>query len=467
MKKIKKAYLIGIKGVAMTALAVILKEKGYQVTGSDKPEQFATDIILNKHKIPVKVGFLRNNLSTDYDLVVVTGAHGGMTNIEAVAAIERKMDVYMHGKYIGILMGKKTGISVAGCHGKTTTSALISSLLVHLGTDPSYAVGAAMINDLGAAGHYGRGKYFVVEADEYMTCPLTDKTPRFLWQFPEISVITNIDYDHPDAYENINEVKSAYFKFIGNTSPSGVVVACIDNQYVAEILPKIKRTVITYGFSPRADYRINKYHFGEGVSFLQIKSHGVNIGEFMLRIPGRHNLLNALGAMVAVNQTGVSWDKIKKAVKYYTGCKRRFELIAKIKNTLLYDDYAHHPSEIMATLGAVKQWYPDYKLTVIFQPHTFSRTKVLMNDFARAFTLADKVLVVDIYASAREKADTSINSSILAEKINKEKKNAEYFQGKAKCLEYLSENKGQKEIILTMGAGDIFLWHKDIITVLN
>lgn len=448
----------------MTALAVILKEKGYHVTGSDTPEQFATDLILNKYKIPIKLGFRRENIAVHYDLVVATGAHGGMTNIEAVTAKEKGMEVFMHGKYMGVLMKKKTGISVAGCHGKTTTSALISSILTHLGLDPSYAVGTAMINDLGAAGHNGRGKYFVAEADEYMTCPLTDPTPRFLWQYPEISVITNIDYDHPDAYKNIVEVKSAFLKFISNTSASGQVIACIDNIYIAEILSRIKKTVITYGFSPRADYRIDKYHFGEGVSFFQLKSHGVYIGEFMLRIPGRHNLLNALGAMIAVNQTGVSWDKIKEAVKFYTGCKRRFELIAKINKTMLYDDYAHHPSEIMATVSAVKQWYPDYLLTVIFQPHTFSRTKALLPEFARAFTLADKVLIVDIYGSAREKDDTSINSLILTENINREKKNARYFHDKNKCLKYLSDNKGEKEIILTMGAGDIFLWHKDIIS---
>src|SRR3989344_3807514 len=187
----KQAYLIGIKGVAMTAMAVYLKQKGFKVTGSDVVDAFATDKILRQNKIQVKKGFFKKNISRKYDLVIATGAHGGMTNIEVTTASKLGCQVWMHGKYLGNEMSEKKGIAIAGCHGKTTTSAMIASIMVHAGYDPSYAVGTAYINDLGPAGHYGRGEFFIAEADEYMTCPQTDKTPRFLWMKPHIAVFTN------------------------------------------------------------------------------------------------------------------------------------------------------------------------------------------------------------------------------------------------------------------------------------
>src|SRR3989344_2056514 len=214
--KHKTAYFVGIKGVAMTALAVYFQEKGYEVIGSDVAEKFATDNILKKRNIKVNPGFFPDNINKNYDLVVVTGAHGGMTNIEAEKARKMGLSTYMHGEILGKLMNKKKGISISGCHGKTTTSAIVASLLVHSGFNPSYIVGSASINDLGEAGHYGQGEYFVAEADEYMTCPITNKTPRFMWQKPIIVILTNIDYDHPDAFTNLDQVKETFLNFIHN-----------------------------------------------------------------------------------------------------------------------------------------------------------------------------------------------------------------------------------------------------------
>jgi len=458
----KTAYLVGIKGVAMTALAVYLKEKGFSVTGSDVPEEFVTDEILKKNKIPVKKGFSPENIDIKYDLVAVTGAHGGMTNPEATRAKEMGLPVYMHGEILGRLMEEQEGISVAGCHGKTTTSAMLASILVHAGLDPSYAVGTARINDLGNAGHFGHGKFFVAEADEYLTCPFTCRTPRFLWQKPKILLVTNIDYDHPDAYKDIEDVRSAFRKLAENTTDDGTIVACIDNENIVKILPDIGKPVVTYGFSPRAQYRIIKAYFGEGISFMRVIHQGMDLGEFMVKLSGRHNLLNALGAAIAANLAGVGWTEIKEHLKKFSGTKRRLEKIGETRKILFYDDYAHHPNEIIATLEGVKSWFPQRHLVVIFQPHTYSRTKSLFIEFTKAFKAADTVIITDIYPSAREKFDPSINSKMLVKEINKHKNQAVYLPDKEKTIAFLEKNVREGSLILTMGAGDVYIWQKDL-----
>ena len=463
----KHAYLVGIKGVAMTALSVLLKEKGYKVSGSDVEEVFPTDHILASNGIKVLQGFKQENINRKFDVVIVTGAHGGMTNIEAQTAHKMGIPTYMQGEFLGKVMSDKIGISVCGCHGKTTTSALIASLLIQGGLNPSFAVGCGSINDLGAAGHWGTGRYFIAEADEYMTCPQTCKIPRFMWQKPQFIVLTNIDYDHPDAFKNLEEVISAFKNFTNNLTNDGLLVACIDDKNTSTFLSQINKKVITYGFSPRADYRITNMHFAQGVSFMRVAFGNTQIGEFMIKIPGKHNLLNALAGAIIANINGISWERIKEYLKNFTGTKRRFEKIGEYGGKLFYDDYAHHPSEITATIAGVKEWFPDKRLVVIFQPHTFSRTKSLLAEFAKSFLLADLVLLTDIYPSARESYDATISSKKLAIESNKHKKNVIYGGKKESVLTFLSKNLTENDLLLTMGAGDIFLWQEDLKFLLN
>lgn len=463
----KKAYLVGIKGVAMTALAVYLKESGYSVTGSDVADVFPTDKILKEQRIIIKKGFTPENITEKYDLVIVTGAHGGMTNIEAVQALKLNLPTFMHGVALGKFMNSKTGVSIAGCHGKTTTTCLIASLLKKGGFDPSYAIGVAEIDNLGPAGHLGKGNYFIAEADEYMTCPETNKTPRFLWQKPKMLVITNIEYDHPDAFCDLTAVKEAFLKLANSLPKEGLIVCCIDNTNVREILPHIKVPYLTYGFSPRADFQISKYYFGQKVSFMRLKHKDIDLGEYMLHIPGKHNLLNALAAGITVNQIGIGWEKIRELLKSYTGSKRRFEKKAEIDGVYLYDDYAHHPSEIVATIEAARDWFQDFRIIVVFQPHTYSRTKKLMTDFAKSFTRADLVVITDIYPSAREQYDPSINSQMLVIQANKYKRNVYCRKDKKSVLNFLKETVRSGDLIITMGAGDVYLWSDDIIKILK
>lgn len=459
----KKAYLIGIKGIAMTALAVYLKQKGYQVTGSDVEDIFPTDEILKKQNIKIRKGFNKQNIDDNYDLVAVTGAHGGMTNPEAVEAKKRGLTTLMNGQALGNIMKESVGISVAGCHGKTTTSALIAFLLAKAGLDPSYIIGTSDINGLGPAGRYGSGNYFIAEADEYMTCPKTDPTPRFLWQNPQILVITNIEYDHPDAFSDIADVKKAFLHFLEKVPNNGLIVACVDNENVRDILSKAKREVLTYGFSPQADFHIKSYSFGEGISFGRVYHQKLDLGDYMLKIPGKHNLLNALAASIVVNQLGLSWDRVKDILKLYTGCKRRFEKLGQFKSVLLYDDYAHHPTEISATISAAREWFPHRRIVTIFQPHTFSRTKALFTEFTKAFRGADLAVITDIYPSKREKFDSTVSSKQLVLEMNRYKNNAVYQKDKEAVLSFLKTNTKDNDLVITMGAGDIFTWQKDLI----
>lgn len=463
----KRVYLVGIKGVAMTSLAVYLKERGDFVTGSDIEAEYQTDMILKKYHIEAKKGFSNQNIDKKYDEVIVTGAHGGMTNIEARQALQLKIPTYMHGKYLGMLMRDKFGISISGCHGKTTTSSLISFLLTKSGLNPSYLVGTAEINGLGPGGHFDKSRYLIAEADEYMTCPLTDKTPRFMWQKPKILVITNIEFDHPDAFANIREVKDAFFNFVDNLSDDTLVVACIDDENVRNLLLNIRQTKITYGFSPQADFQIERYHFDQGIGFMRVKSKQLDLGEYMLQIPGRHNLLNSLASLIVGQQVGVSRENIKNYLTQYTGCKRRFEKIGEAGNLLLYDDYAHHPTEVSSTIQAAKEWFKNRRIMVIFQPHTFSRTKALFQEFSKSFIQADYVLITDIFPSAREKEDKSINSHLLTIAINNNRKNAYYIKSKEEALSILNKKIESNDLIITMGAGDIYLWHEDLKNLLN
>lgn len=466
----KKIFLVGIKGVAMTSMAVYLKEKGYDVEGSDVEAEFATDAILSRYAITVHKGFHSGLIDSSFSMVIGTGAHGGMTNPQMQKAADLGLKVYMHGEYLGMIMEGKKGISVAGCHGKTTTSSMVALLLARGGYDPSYAIGTAEISSLGPGGHFGQGAYFVAEADEYMTCPLTCRKPRLLWQHPEMIVLTNIEYDHPDAYGSLQDVQDVYTRFIRSLPDSGpgLAILCRDDSNIQKILPLIsEKNTVTYGFSPLADYRINKVHFSSGCSFMKVEHGSVEVGELMIRVPGRHNLLNALGASIAANTAGMDWGTIARMIKYYTGAKRRFEKIHERDNILLIDDYAHHPSEIRATISAARKWYPERRLLVIFQPHTYSRTKTLLHEFSGCFSEADLIILTDIFPSAREKADTTITSIMLEKAVNRVRNNSVYMKNNEEIITFLSSYIKNGDVIITMGAGDVYSLHPGLITMMN
>ncbi len=466
-------HFVGIKGVGMTPLAIAAKEAGKTVTGSDIEGDFITAPSLKKVGITPFVGFSPEHIN-GADLVITTGAHGGFDNIEVKAAKERGIPAVSHGEALGAFMDGKLfdrpfqGIAVAGTHGKTTTTALITTIFMDQFLDPSYIIGTGSIPSLPFPGHFGHGKYFVVEADEYATEPKNDTKARFLWLHTEIAVITNIEHDHPDIYPALVDVMAAFLTFAEQIKEKGVLVACGDDPNVSDLLKTYQKPVITYGFSPKNDYVITHLTTSKEHTFFHVIGKGTDLGEFAIRIFGEHNALNAVAALIVSLECGLPIEKIKQSLTKFAGSKRRFELIGTLPSgALLYDDYAHHPTEIMKTLQAARMLYPKKKIVAVFQPHTYSRTKELFSDFTNAFTNADTVVLTDIFASAREAVDTTITSEQLAHTMKEKHPHVIYQPALSDVIEYLKKsNFDEQTVIITIGAGDIYTV-KDALSVTN
>lgn len=459
-----KVHFVGIKGVGQAALSIIAKEAGFKVTGSDIDEEFITDEPLKRAQITPLIGFSKDHITYDLDFVVTTGAHLGFDNIEVKEAKKKGIKVISKGEAVGLFMdgeifGRKTqGISVAGSHGKTTITAMIATILAKNNLDPSFVVGTGLVPSLGNSGHFGKGSWFVAEADEYATEPKYDKTPQFLWQHPKIAVFTNIELDHPDVYKNVERIREAFLKFADKLAKDSVLVANADDPQVRLLLKKFKGKYITYGFSPMNDFVLKNVKIEGTQTFFWAESKNLSLGEFALNIPGEHNALNALGASVVALEAGIPLAKIKRALVDFTGTKRRFEFVGVLEGgALLYDDYAHHPSEIKQTLKTFRQSFPKKNLVCIFQPHTYSRTKKLLEQFAGSFRDADTVIFIDIFPSQREKKDKSVSSQILAQKTANFHKNSLFLPKLSDVVEYVKHSNFDKDtILLSMGAGDVY-----------
>ena len=444
--KIKSIHFVGIKGVGMTPLAIIAKEARMKVSGSDIGEEFITDELLKKAGITPLVGFSKDHIESP-DLVIATGAHGGFNNVEVLQARRKNIKVITQGEAVGVFMDgkifgrKQIGISVTGTHGKTTTTAMIATILKDCGLDPSYVIGTGNVLSLGSSGHFGKGKYFVAEADEYMTEPNLDKTIKFMWQHPKIAVITNIEFDHPDAYKSIGQTRERFLEFANQLPKDGVLITCGDDPQVKKLISEFKGRKITYGFNKNTDFLVNEV------------LNGVNLSVF-----GDHNRLNAIASYIVGLELGLKKEKIIKSLIQFKGSKRRSEFIGKLTSgALLFDDYAHHPTEIQKTLKAFREKFPDSKIVCIFQPHTYSRTKSLFEQFSSSFIDVDIVILTNIYSSLREKSDPTVSMSNLAKKIESKGTTALFLPQLSDVVEYVNnQNFGQGIILITMGAGDVY-----------
>lgn len=455
LSKIRRIHFTGIKGVGMTGLAVIAHEMGFEVQGSDVSERFITDEILETRGIPVHVGFGEDILASQIDLVIATGAHGGKMNPQVQAAIASGIPALMHAEALGLFAQGKKIIAVAGTHGKSTTSALLAWVLVQAGLDPSYLVGTSEITGLGVAAHRGAGEYFVIEADEYMTCPATDPTPRFLHLAPEITVITNIEHDHPDRFKDLADVRSAFKALIEKTSAKGKVIGCIDNQVVADLLRQTALAVTTYGTTPAADLRIEQIRVEAKQTRWSLITPQETL-QLSTPLAGAHNALNATAAWQVARELGVAPELVTDAIANFGGLKRRFEIIGEHAGVLVIDDYAHHPTEIRATLRAARGRFPGRRQVVIFQAHTYSRTTTLYEDFVRAFADADVVVLLPIFASARESTVSDMTSERLVEGIRKHHPHVLFLENQSAVLDWLAVNAQPGDVVLTLGAGDVY-----------
>lgn len=430
-------YMVGIKGVGMTAMAVYLKERGKNVWGSDIDETFPTDSVLREHDIDVSLGFDVAHISDSIDLVITTGAHGGLTNIEVSEANRKNIPVKTHAQYLGELMEQHAHkIAVCGAHGKSTTSAMAAFVLHELNYTSSHLVGASRFSGL-YGGHYGGDDYIVVEADEYASSPGVDNTARFLSLEPNIIICTNIDFDHPDVYASIDEVKAAYLKFFQKLDPqTGTLIYNGHDEHCKELVKKLSiKNLIPY-------YETD--------------------AEITLSIPGRHNKLNAQGIVKLADVLGIDQERCLGALQSFKGVNRRFEQIAQG----LYDDYAHHPAELLTTVESARQLLKlqnGGKVIVIFQPHTFSRTSALLTEFAQALSGADSAIVLDVFASAREGAsDQGTSQQVVKEAARQGHQNVTYST-REDLIENLKKIYQKGDIIVTAGAGSIYEAHSDII----
>lgn len=452
-------HFTGIKGVGMTSLALCTQDLGIKITGSDVKEEFVTDATLKRRGIKWKVGFSPGNLDPKPDLVIFTGAHGGFQNPEVMAAKEMGIPVMSHAQALGEFAKGKDAITVCGVGGKSTTASMIATTLDVARRSPSFAIGVADIFSLRTPGRYTRdGREFVCEADEFAISPDVDNRPRWSYLEPRVIVVTNIEHDHPDIYPSFENTKRVFKSFFEKIPKDGLLVACIDNPNVVEIIKNINVPVTTYGFSDQADWQIVDLRVENQENKFSL-IHSSQKHGFTLKVPGRFNVTNATAAFVVAQFLGLSAEEGTRGIANYAGCRRRVEKVAEKDGVLYYDDYAHHPTEIRAAISAIRDWCPDRRIIAVFQPHTYSRTKALFEEFAQSFRNASEVILTDVYASARETDTLGVNSEKLAEAVKKYHNHVRYSGTKENTVAVIREMANPGDIVLTMGAGDIFQIH--------
>jgi UDP-N-acetylmuramate--alanine ligase len=441
------AHFIGIGGIGMSGIAEILLNLGFKVSGSDLRRGPVTDR-LAQMGATIYEGHNAANIAGA--TVVVTSSAVSATNPEVLEARARKIPVIQRAEMLAELMRVKYGIAIAGMHGKTTTTSMVASVLAAGGLDPTVVVGGR-VDALGSNAKLGSSQYLVAEADE------SDRS--FLKLSPILAVVTNLDREHMDCYHDMADVEQAFLTFIDKLPFYGAVTACVDNALLAAILPRAQRRVFTYGVAADADYRLE---------FLDAKKDGVaagqgsfarfqvvtaleQLGPFELHVPGRHNVLNATAAVAIAHQLGISSEKIAEGLSHFRGVDRRFQLRGTARGVTVVDDYGHHPTEIRATLAAAREC--GYKkIHVVFQPHRFTRTLDLMDQFVGAFKDADTLIVLPIYA-ASEQPIPGVTAERLAAKI--EGPQVQYAPDFPAAIAAVTAQAGKGDLILTLGAGNV------------
>ncbi|MBM2820943.1 MAG: UDP-N-acetylmuramate--L-alanine ligase [Candidatus Berkelbacteria bacterium] len=378
-----------------------------------------------------------------------------MKKILMKEAKKKHLDIKTYSEALGLFSGENQVIAVSGIHGKTTTTALISFILTKANLDPSFIIGAGEVISLGTTGHYGKGDYFVLEADEYRKSP-EDNTPKFFDLSPEIEIITSIEMDHPDVFASEEEVYAAFYKFACRIPRKGIIIICFDYSKAKKLQRSLAdRNIETYGFQEGAAWQIINFQENQNYSEFSMGHKGEEIGPFKIKIAGKANVLNSAAAVIACIKIGLNSKVLQKILPDFKPVTRRFEKIGQVGETIIIDDYAHHPRAISMTLEAIKNKYPDYKIWCVFQPHTFSRTKELLGEFATAFKNADKVIITDIFSSAREN-EITISGGELANAIRQNQRNVRFIDDKEKIIPEIIDNLKGKDIIMTVGAGDIY-----------
>lgn len=451
---IKKIHFVGIGGIGMSGIAEILLNQGFEISGSDLMESEVTNR-LKSLGIKIFTGHSPNNLS-DADVLVYSSAVNE-SNPEVKAALEKKIPVIKRSEMLAECMRMKNGIGIAGTHGKTTTTSMVGLVLTEGGIDPTIIVGGKLSGLGGTNARLGDGEYIVVEADEF------DRT--FLKLTPSIAAITTLESEHLDTYKDLDDIKSAFVEFANKVPFYGFVTLCLDEPALQDIIPMINKKIITYGLTQQADVRAVDISHDGYKSKYTVMYYGEELGEITLNIPGNHNVKNSLVAVCIAKQLGIEFEKIKKALEQFSGVYRRFETKYS-DGILVVDDYAHHPTEINASLAGIRSGWKR-RLVAVFQPHLFSRTRDFYAEFGRSFLNSDIFICTDVYP-AREIPIEGISGELIANAAKSYgHKNVIYEPDKTKLPGLLKEIYKQDDIIITMGAGDIWKYGEKFIETIN
>jgi len=438
--KVKKIYFIGIGGIGMSGLAIVTKKKGYNVVGSDISENYITEK-LKKEGIKVFNTHSPHNITDDIDLVVISSAIKD-DNCELREAVKKGIRIVKRAKFLAMLSQNSKVIAIGGTHGKTTTTGMTSSIfeVSHL---PYTAVIGGISKHIDTNAKFESDEYFVIEADE--------SDGSFLYFAPLINVVTNIDTDHLDFYKNIENLKSIFLDFINKVPFYGRSILCGDNKNIISIISHIKKPYYLYGLNSSNHWQIKNLTIKNTRLIFDIYYKGKKEDKIYLNVFGTHNALNATAAYIAARYLGIERKIIIEGLFNFKGMKRRLDLIGSVGNVLFYDDYAHHPKEIEATLSALKQHYPKREIKAIFQPHRYTRTALLYKDFTTCFDLANEVYLTEIYP-AGEKPLKNVSSKLIIDEAIKKGKDFKQFTNPLDFAKKIKEN----DIIIGLGAGDIY-----------
>ncbi len=453
--------MIGIKGVGMTMLAQFLVAKDIEVSGSDTKEKFMTDKVLKNSGIKVIENFSANNIPADTNLIIYSSAYNKDNNTEMQAIENLKIEKLSYAEALGQIFNNHYGIAVVGSHGKTTTTAWLGYVLEKANLAPNVLVGA-MVPQFGGNALVGRSDYFVIEADEYQN--------KLKYYNPRVVLLNNIDYDHPDFFPTVADYNQVFIEFIEKIPSKGFLVANFDDPTIRKIANVNSRAkVISYAINEVSDYVAYDIKSFNGKEFFKVKIvvdeteddeeavANKELGDFSIQLIGKHNIYNALAVIATCIELNIDLVKIRKYLEEFSGTARRMEIMGEHNGAIIIDDYAHHPTEIKATLSGIEKLYPQKNKIVVFHPHTFTRTKALLNDFAKSFLDADELIILDIYGSARE-IQGGVSSEELVRKIKEvnNKIKVQYIPTQKEAENYLRKQASIGDVIILMGAGDVF-----------
>lgn len=444
--RVRHLHFVGIGGIGMSGMAEILIHRGFKVTGSDESMGDTTERLISLGAKIYK-GHSAENIE-GADVIVYTSAVTAEENVETREALARKIPVIKRSEMLAELMRMKYGIAIAGTHGKTTTTTMTGLVVRQGGFDPTIMVGGRVHSFDQTNAVVGKGDIMIVEADEY------DRT--FLKLSPTLVVITNIDTDHLDIYHDIEDIKSAFIEFAAKVPFYGALVVCLDDPMVRSIMSHVSRRTLTYGLTPQAQLRAIDIQADGMSSTFRVELERKELGTIRLASPGLHNVRNALGAIGIGLELGMSFDDIAEGISSFSGVMRRFQVKGESQGIVVIDDYAHHPTEVQATLQAARAGWSDRRIIAVFQPHLYSRTRDLYNEFGLSFFDADILVVTDVYPSREQPIEGVSGEMIAKAAIDYGHRQVHYQADKTQVPAFLKELSTEGDIVITMGAGDIY-----------